>query len=103
MSSSPLALFLKSRTPQIALILMTMIWGCTFVIVHYALNYSSPMFFVGCRFAAATIAVGLLSYKYLKAINLKELIAGALIGGMIAAGYGSQTVGMQTISSSESA
>lgn len=103
MSSSHLALFLKSRTPQIALILMTMIWGGTFVIVHYALNYSSPMFFVGCRFAAATIAVGLLSYKYLKAINLKELIAGALIGGMIAAGYGSQTVGMQTISSSESA
>lgn len=46
MSSSPLALFLKSRTPQIALILMTMIWGGTFVIVHYALNYSSPMFFV---------------------------------------------------------
>ena len=103
MSSSALALFLKSRTPQIALILMTMIWGGTFVIVHYALNYSSPMFFVGCRFAAATIAVGLLSYKYLKGINLKELIAGALIGGMIAAGYGSQTVGMQTISSSESA
>ena len=103
MSSSPLALFLKSRTPQIALILMTMIWGGTFVIVHCALNYSSPMFFVGCRFAAATIAVGLLSYKYLKGINLKELIAGALIGGMIAAGYGSQTVGMQTISSSESA
>ncbi|KAF5278719.1 hypothetical protein FQR65_LT15526 [Abscondita terminalis] len=57
----------------------------------------------GCRFAAATIAVGLLSYKYLRGIHLKEIIAGALIGSMIAGGYGSQTVGMQTISSSESA
>ena len=103
MSSAPFALFLKSKTPQIALIIMTMIWGGTFVVVHYALNYSSPMFFVGCRFAAAAIAVGLLSYKYLKGINLKEFFAGALIGSMIAGGYGSQTVGMQTISSSESA
>lgn len=103
MSSSPFALFLKSKIPQIALIIMTMIWGGTFVVVHHALNYSSPMFFVGCRFAAATIAVGLLSYKYLRGIHLKEIIAGALIGSMIAGGYGSQTVGMQTISSSESA
>jgi drug/metabolite transporter (DMT)-like permease len=103
MPSSSFALFLKSKTPQIALIIMTMIWGGTFVVVHYALNYSSPMFFVGCRFAAAAIAVGLLSYKYLKGINLKEICAGALIGSMIAGGYGSQTVGMQTISSSESA
>lgn len=93
----------RTKVPQLALILITIIWGGSFITVQYGLHFSSPVIFVGLRFAAAAIAVTLLSLKHLKGITLKEVAAGALIGAVIAIGYGTQTVGLQTISSSESA
>ena len=94
---------LGSKAPVIALILITFIWGGTFLAVKYALNFSSPMFFVGCRFACAATIIGLFSYQHLKHITRQDLWAGALIGCMVTIGYGTQTVGLQTVSSSESA
>lgn len=93
----------QSKAPQIALILITIIWGGSFLTVQYALNFSTPMFFVGCRFAAAAFALSLFALKDMKAVTSKELVAGGLIGIVIAIGYGTQTVGLQMISSSESA
>lgn len=92
-----------SNAPVIALILITFIWGGTFLTVKYALNFSSPMFFVGCRFACAATIIGLFSFKQLKQITRQDLFAGCMIGCMLTIGYGTQTVGLQTISSSESA
>lgn len=92
-----------SNAPVIALILITFIWGGTFLTVKYALNFSSPMFFVGCRFACAATIIGLLSFRQLKHITAQDLFAGCMIGCMLTIGYGTQTVGLQTISSSESA
>jgi len=59
----------SSLLPQFALILITVIWGGTFLTVQFALNYSSPMFFVGCRFAAAALAVLLLSWRIMRGLN----------------------------------
>ena len=97
------SLKLQSKAPQIALILITLIWGGTFLTVQYGLNFSSPMFFVGCRFAAATLAVGLISLSDLKGMTKQDVYAGSLIGLTIVLGYGTQTIGLQSISSSESA
>lgn len=93
----------SSKVPQLALILITVIWGGTFLTVQYALNFSSPMFFVGCRFAVAALTLLLISLKSMKGVTLKDLGAGSVIGLVIAAGYGTQTIGLQTIPSSESA
>lgn len=92
-----------AKAPQLALILITMIWGATFITVQYGLNFSSPVLFVGLRFAAATLAVSLLSWKSLKHFSRQDVLAGAAIGAVIATGYATQTVGLQSISSSESA
>ncbi|ANF80829.1 transporter [Acinetobacter sp. NCu2D-2] len=100
-SSSPS--WFKQKLPQLSLILITLIWGTTFLIVKYGLSFSSPILFVALRFAMAAIAVTLISYKHLKGMNFKEVLAGAAIGAVMALGYGTQTVGIQTISSSESA
>lgn len=89
--------------PEMALIFITLIWGGTFLTVQYALTMSSPMFFVGCRFAAATLAILFFSFKILKHTTLKDLIAGICIGSMITIGYGAQTIGLQSVLSSESA
>lgn len=93
----------NAYTPQLALIFITMIWGGTFLAVQYALNFSSPMFFVGCRFAVAALVILLISMKSIAGLTLKETLAGTAIGLMIAIGYGTQTIGLQTILSSESA
>ena len=93
----------KSKLPQLSLIFITIIWGTTFVVVKYGLTFASPVLFVAFRFAAAAIAVTLISWKYLKGMTVFEVFAGAVIGLVIALGYGTQTVGLQTITSSESA
>ncbi|MGA4852671.1 DMT family transporter [Acinetobacter haemolyticus] len=93
----------NSYLPQMALILITVIWGGTFLAVQYALNFSTPMFFVGCRFAVAAFAILLISLKSMTGLTLKETFAGTAIGVMIAIGYGTQTIGLQSILSSESA
>lgn len=95
--------FQHAKAPQLALILITIIWGGSFITVQYGLNFSSPILFVGFRFAAAAIAVMLISMRHLQGFTLKEIGAGACIGALIAIGYGTQTIGLQTISSSESA
>lgn len=93
----------QHKIPQLALIFITFIWGGSFITVQYGLNFSSPVLFVGFRFAAAAIAVSLISLKYLKNFTFQEIFAGFIIGSVIAIGYGTQTIGLKTITSSESA
>lgn len=88
---------------EFVLILITMMWGGTFLLVQYALSASGPMFFVGLRFAAAAAIVALFSMKVLRGLTLFELRAGVAIGTAIMLGYGLQTIGLQTIPSSQSA
>lgn len=85
------------------LIFITMIWGGTFLAVHLAMQVSGPFFFVGLRFAAATLVLVLFSLRSLRGLTWYELKAGVFIGVAIMFGYGLQTVGLQTISSSQSA
>lgn len=95
--------WIHSKAPQLVLIFITIIWGGSFITVQYGLNFSSPILFVALRFAAAAVAVTLISWKSLKGITRRELFAGGVIGATIAVGYGTQTIGLQSISSSESA
>lgn len=91
------------RFPEITLFIITILWGGTFLTIQYALTLSSPMFFVGCRFAAAACAILFFSWTALKGTSSKDLIAGLVIGAMITIGYGAQTIGLQSILSTESA
>jgi drug/metabolite transporter (DMT)-like permease len=94
---------ITNNAPILAMVFITMIWGTTFLLVKHGLTVSSPMFFVGCRFAAATIAIVCLSFRQLKRLSRKDVIASIVIGLSIAIGYGAQTIGLQYITSSESA
>lgn len=85
------------------LILITMIWGGTFLAVHHAMTVSGPFFFIGVRFATAALLLGAICWRVLRGVTWYEIKAGALIGLAIGCGYGLQTYGMQTISSSKSA
>ena len=101
----PKLLSLTSRfsKAECVLILITMVWGVTFLLVQHALTSSGPMFFVGLRFAAAALMVALFSIRNLRGITALEIKAGVFIGVAIMFGYGLQTIGLQTIPSSQSA
>lgn len=99
---TPTVTFRLSRA-EVVLVFITMLWGGTFLLVHNVMSVSGPMFFVGLRFAAAALFVGVVSARALPGLTFTELKAGMLIGVTIMLGYGLQTMGLQTISSSQSA
>jgi drug/metabolite transporter (DMT)-like permease len=101
--SSIFAFIPTIKRQEAVLIFITMIWGGTFLAVHLAMQVSGPFFFVGLRFAAATLVLTLFSLRSLRGLTWYELKAGVFIGIAIMFGYGLQTVGLQTISSSQSA
>jgi len=103
MSGSSSRLSLRISRQEMVLIFITMVWGGTFLVVHRAMAHSGPFFFVGLRFATASLLLAFFFRRYLKQVTWLEIKAGALIGLSIAGGYGLQTWGMQTISSSQSA
>ncbi|MDO8382582.1 MAG: DMT family transporter [Microbacterium sp.] len=88
---------------ELALVLVTAVWGSTFLIVHIAVQYSGPWFFVGMRFLAAGVISAVIFARVLPGMRWREIGAGSAIGVMIFLGYGLQTVGLQTINSSTSA
>ncbi|GAB3409924.1 DMT family transporter [Schumannella luteola] len=71
--------------------------------MHVAMEHSGPMFFVGLRFLTAGVISAIVFHRSLAGFRRIELIAGAAIGVALCAGYGLQTIGLQTVSSTESA
>lgn len=89
--------------PELALLAITALWGGTYLVIHLAMRYSGPMFFVGLRFGVAGLIACMIFRRALRGMTRADLGAGVAIGVMIFFGYGLQTVGLQTISSSTSA
>jgi drug/metabolite transporter (DMT)-like permease len=88
---------------DLALVAVTMIWGTTFLIIHIAMRHSGPLFFVGLRFTSAGVFTLLVFPSALRHMTRRDVAAGLVIGVTLFLGYGLQTYGLQTISSSTSA
>ena len=88
---------------DLALVAVTMIWGTTFLIIRIAMRHSGPLFFVGLRFTAAGLFTLLVFPRALRHMTRRDLAAGVLIGATLFLGYGLQTYGLETVSSSTSA
>ena len=85
-----------------ALLLMTIIWGGTFVIVKESLNDISTLLFVGLRFGiAAVVLFVVLQFKKTK-IDKKIILPGALLGVWLFLGFLTQTAGLKFTSASKS-
>lgn len=80
---------------DLALLIVAFIWGVTFVVVKDALNDIEPFLFLAYRFAIASLFLGVIFYKQLINITLKEIKAGFLIGLFLFGGYSFQTVGLK--------
>ncbi|MBA1204582.1 DMT family transporter [Pseudomonas capeferrum] len=102
-SSRPSPFPFRLSKAEVVLVFITMLWGGTFLLVHTVMSVSGPMFFVGLRFAAAALFVAMVFIRSMPGLTAIELKAGLLIGTTIMLGCGLQTMGLQTISSSQSA
>ena len=94
-----------SRTlkAHLSLILVTFIWGATFVQIKAALSDISPLLFNALRMVAATTVLLILHLPHLRKMNAATVWAGARVGIFLWAGYELQTTGLRLTSPSKSA
>ena len=93
----------KSVQADLALILVTLIWGSTFTIVKQALAQSSPMLFIALRFwVAITITLAFMPGALI-GISLQTFLRGSVLAALLLAGFVFQTLGLRWTSPSRSA
>lgn len=88
----------KPLFADLSLLLVTLIWGTTFVLVQNAIDFLPPFAFNGIRFfiAALLLFICLLVFekKQLKQLNIKCIGSGVVIGFWLFLGYVTQTIGL---------
>lgn len=85
-----------------ALLLATLIWGGTFVIVKESLNDASPMLFITLRFTLASVLLLPFIYKRRKLFTKELLLGSMLVGVFLFLGFATQTVGLKYTTASRS-
>lgn len=82
-------------------LLMTMIWGATFLVTKETLKLVGPFTYLSLCYLVATLVLIGIFHRRLARITRQELLCGLLTGMVLFAGYGFQTVGMQWVSVSK--
>jgi drug/metabolite transporter (DMT)-like permease len=84
----------KSKyTAEANLLLVTLFWGATFVVVKEAIEEISPLVFITFRFAIAGIILSPFVIK--KRFDRKSILSGMLLGTLLFLGFALQTVGLK--------
>lgn len=86
---------------DLLLVLITMIWGGTFLVTKFTLKLVGPFTYLTLCYFVATITLVLIFHRRLRRLTGPELFYGLLIGIVLFAGYAFQTVGMQWASASK--
>lgn len=89
--------------PDATLLLVTVIWGTTFLVTQVGLQSSGPFGFLVLRFTVAALVLTGFSLPLLKGLTRTELRAGVLTGLAMTGVFVFQTIGLQSIDSSKSA
>ena len=70
----------KKRMAQVALVLVTLIWGITFVMVKDALNDAGPFAFAALRFTIAGVLTLIVVNKSIFTLTKTEVVGGLVCG-----------------------
>lgn len=93
----------RGRLPEVVLLLVTVIWGATFLTTQTAMADSGPFGLLVTRFAIGSGALFIIYRRRMTGLRRSELRAGIIIGVAAFASYAFQTTGLQLIASSKSA
>ncbi len=88
---------------QWLLVLVTLLWGSTFLTIHTILDFIDPVVLVLARFTLASLIMFVIIKGRVDKITAYEWKAGFVVGATIWAAYTLQCVGLQDINSSTSA
>ena len=80
--------------PLLALLLVTAIWGVTFVQVKDAVEIYPLFAFLAVRFAIASATLAPFGAGRFRGFDRRGLVAGVCLGGLLALGYALQTAGL---------
>ncbi|HEY6253881.1 MAG TPA: DMT family transporter [Candidatus Angelobacter sp.] len=93
----------RSLKAHILLVLMTLIWGSTFVLIKKALLSASPLLFNAVRMSLAAVLLALFYRRQLSRFTRPALWAGGSVGVFLFLGYAFQTTGLHLTTPSKSA
>ncbi|MHB1132330.1 MAG: DMT family transporter [Chloroflexota bacterium] len=88
---------------DLSLLLVTAIWGTTFVLVKQVTEVLPPLTFIALRFSIGFLALAALFPLRLRRAGRREWGAGLLIGLLLCGGFVTQTYGLQTTTASTGA
>jgi drug/metabolite transporter (DMT)-like permease len=83
------------------LLLVSLIWGSTFLVVQRTLTLVGPFTFLTMRFTIAALALALIFHKHLLRVSRAELLTGSMIGVFLFGSYALQTLGLLYTTSSK--
>ncbi len=83
------------------LVLVSLIWGSTFLLVQHTITLTGTFTFLAMRFSIGAIVLAAIFRKRLARITSAEIIMGSIIGVFLFATYALQTSSLHYISSSK--
>ncbi len=92
-----------ARHATLSMVLATLLWGATFVVLRDILVRVSPYALVFTRFAAAAVALALVLAVRRRWPSRTDLVGGVVTGTLTAGGYLFQAIGLRTASAGTSA
>jgi len=87
---------------ELVLILITVFWGATFIIVKKSLLQTSPALFLASRFTISTIVLLPIFIKYKTQITVNVFRKSLILGFLLWLGMFLQTIGLQYTSATKS-
>ena len=88
---------------EVFLLLVTLIWGSTFVVTKYVLRDAGPFLYTLIRFLVASFIFGIVFFSRLRNIGKESATKGAILGFLLFIGFATQTVGLLYTTASKSA
>ena len=79
---------------KLSLLLATLIWGSSFIIMKDALDDITTYYLLAIRFTGAFVLLGIVFWKKWKHINKDVMAAGFIMGTALIAAYAFQTFGL---------
>lgn len=92
----------RSLKAHILLVIVTFIWGATFVVIKNALAEISPLLFNAVRMTLASVCLGAFYWRPIRAMSRATLRAGVFVGIFLWLGYEFQTSGLRLTTPSKS-
>jgi drug/metabolite transporter (DMT)-like permease len=77
------------------LVLITLIWGSTFLIVKNTVRLSGPFTYLALSYGIGSIILALIFHRRLMHISRAELLSGLVLGMILFTAYALQTIGLQ--------